>query len=196
MQVLGGVHRDDGAQLAPDDPGDHLADDRHRAHHQADVERRGLGLAQIAGERQGFVQGAHDRLLGEDRIAGRERRLQVGVVQVVRRADHDEVERAVVEQGLGLRVCLTGVDPEVRQDGQTDRRGVDVAGHVQRPADLAHGAQHMRDTLAQPDDADAVGLHASKPLLAPLIREVERGVCPHSVMSTSPVPLISHWKEA
>ncbi len=70
--MLGRVQRDDLAQRAAIDAFDDLAHDGHGSHHQPDIKRRRLG--EMARERERLFLGAHDRLLGEHRTAGRERR--------------------------------------------------------------------------------------------------------------------------
>ena len=72
-QMFGRVHRDKLAELAGIHARDGLAHDRHGAHHQADMQRRNLFRREVARQREGFLLGAHDRLLGEDRIARLER---------------------------------------------------------------------------------------------------------------------------
>ena len=158
-QVLGGVDGDQRPKGAGVDPADRLAHDRHRAHDQADVDRRRAAFRHQGGQGEGFVLGAHNRLLGEDREAGGEGGLKVSEVQVVGRADHHQVVRPGGEQGRRVWEGAAGIDVEGFQDRQAHRRRVDVPGHLQRPSHLVHGRQHVRDPLAQADDGDAVGLH-------------------------------------
>ncbi len=162
-QMFGRVHRDDLAQRAAVGARDGLAHDRHGAHDQANEQRRRFRIGKVAGECEGLVLGAHDRLLGEDRIAGCEGREQMFVVQMVGRADHYQVERPILQQRLRVGMGLAHRDVEIFQDRRANRCGVDVAGQVDVPAHLLHRAQHMRDALAEPDDADPCGFHAMSP---------------------------------
>ena len=170
-QVLGGVDGDDLAQLAGVDARDHLADDRHGAHHQADEQRRRIGPGKPRGEGEAFGFGADDRLLGEDRGPDGQGEHQVLEMQVVRRAQHQQVVGARREQLGGRGVGAAHRDAEALQDRLADRRRIAVARELKVPTHLDHGAQHMGDPLAQADDADAIDLHPASQARAVAIRQ-------------------------
>src|SRR6185295_17408806 len=106
-----------------------------------------------------FLFGAHDRFFGEDRMARLEGGEQMLIVQMVGRADHDEIERSIGEKRLDTGIGFALSNVALGEDGETDWPRIDIARHVELPADFLHRAQDMRDALAQPDDADAMGFH-------------------------------------
>ena len=158
--MLGGVHGDKLAERAGIDSGDHLAHQRHGAHDQADEDWRDGAAGKAAGQVERLRPRAHDRLLAEDRKAGREGGLEVRQMQVVGRADHDQVEGPVGEQRRLVHVGPARLDPVFGEDGKAHRRGVGVAGDLEQPADFDHGREHVGDALAKADDRDAMASHA------------------------------------
>src|SRR5580698_4378366 len=86
-QMLRGIERDKFAQRAGIHPRNHLAHDRHGAHDEAEIERRRFGAGEDACQREGFFFRSHDRLLAEDRIAGRERRQKMIEMEMIGRTD-------------------------------------------------------------------------------------------------------------
>ena len=99
-------------------------------------------------------------------------RRQVLQVQVVRRADHHQVVGPGRQQRLRACEVAAHRDAEPLEDRRAHRRGVDLAGQLQRPAHLGHGPQHVGDPLAQADNPDPIGLHRPSQARPPGVRHL------------------------
>ncbi len=93
--------------------------------------------------------------LGKHRIARRERRQQMLVMQMIGRTDHHQVERAVFQQRIRTCISAARFNPVLFQNRQADRRGIGITGKCEIPADFFHRRKHMRDALTKTDDGDA-----------------------------------------
>src|SRR5579872_3147375 len=87
------------------------------------------------------------------------------VMEMVRRADHHEIERTRGEERGRGGEGSPWRDVALSENRQPDGRRIDIAGDIQLPADLRHRAQHVRNSLAKTDDGDAVGFHAQALLI-------------------------------
>jgi hypothetical protein len=83
VQMFGGVNGDELAELAAAHPGQDLADNRHRAHDEANEEGRGLRGSQAPRQLKGFLPCADNRLFGEDGKPGGEGGLDMSQAQMV-----------------------------------------------------------------------------------------------------------------
>jgi len=85
-------------------------------------------------------------------------------MQVVGRADHQQVKLRAIEHGLEAVICRADRDVVLLGVGQAGRLGIDIADHREVRALHAEYARQIAQTIPQADDPC---LH-SAPLAPPL----------------------------
>ncbi len=76
-------------------------------------------------------------------------------MEMVGRADQDEIERAISKKGFDGFVRRASGDTGFVQDGKSHRLRIDYARDLESPADFRARLQHMRDALPETDDTEA-----------------------------------------
>ena len=158
--VLRGLDRGDLAEPAFRLDAPEVGIERRVAEREPDDDAVGPVLPQEGGELKAFRLAGDDRLLAEDPNTGGKPCPDMLDVQMVGRADHEEVESARREQGIEARIGGAGIDARRREPRHARRLRIDMADDPEMRVRLLEVARYGAHAEAEADDAD---VHAALP---------------------------------
>src|SRR5690606_1589280 len=104
------------------------------------------------GELEALLHGGDDWLLAEHQYLVLEAAADVVEMEVVGRADHQEVEPLGAQQRLRRPVGRSGRDAELTHVGQAGRSRIDVADHPKVRIDRLEHPRQIAEAVSQADD--------------------------------------------